>query len=73
MNTANDKKMLPARQLRFSKRMVALSLVLITAGAIWIMNPWPYAMAGGVILCGAGFALFFIAGYSWGCENESCS
>ena len=73
MNPLNDKKLLPARQLRFSKRMVALSLVLIIAGAALVMSSWPHAMAGAVMLCGSGFVIFFSAGYYWACDNESCS
>jgi hypothetical protein len=73
MTPSDDGNPLPARTLKFSRRMVALSLLLIGAGAVFILNPWPYAMVAGVACCAGGFAVFFSAGYYWACGNEGCS
>lgn len=64
-------KPLKAPTLRFSKRMVAMALMLISAGAAWVLSPWPYGMLGGVVFCASGFALFFGAGYAWVSDDES--
>ena len=73
MDTGNNAAKLPQRRLRFSKRMVALSLVLMAAGAALLFSPGAYNPMAGVA-CGAlGMAVFFTAGYYWGCDNESCS
>jgi hypothetical protein len=65
----NDFKRHPQRTLRFSKDMVALSLVCIGGGAILILGLHRVGMIAGVITCALGFGIFFSAGYYWACEN----
>jgi hypothetical protein len=72
MKLENEMRPLPARTLRFSKRMVALSLALIGGGAGLVMSDWHYAMVTGVCCAAVGFVIFFTAGYYWACDNESC-
>jgi hypothetical protein len=69
----DEGKALPVRTLKFSKRMVALSLLMIAFGTAFILNTSPYAMIAGVACCAVGFGIFFSAGYYWACGNEGCS
>ena len=73
MKSPDESKHLSPREIKFSKRGVAASVVLICVGAAWVFSPWPHAMLAGVVFCGAGFALFFSAGYTWGSDNEGPS
>jgi hypothetical protein len=73
METANDKKPLSPRTLRFSKGMLALSLFFLAAGCVLMMSSFKYALMSGVACSAVGFGIFFTVGYYWACENESCS
>ena len=42
MKLADEKKLLPKNIIRFSKKMVALSVVLLLAGYGLIVSPWAY-------------------------------
>jgi hypothetical protein len=73
MNASDQAKPLPARTLKFSRRMVALSVLLLIGGGALAMSAKPHALLLGVACAALGFAIFFTAGYYWACENESCS
>jgi hypothetical protein len=73
MKLKDEKKALPARYLRFSKEMVAVSAVLVVAALGLIVSPWHYGPVVGGVSGGLGLGVFLTAGYYWGCENESCS
>lgn len=64
---------LPEKKLRFSRRTVALSMVLVALGVAGVFGPWKFAPVAGAILGGVGMVLFFSAGYYWTCDNDSCS
>ena len=73
MRAIGDKTPLPARQLRFSKDMIAIAICLGVLGIVLIFGPWPLGMMPGVLCVALGLGVFLTAGYYWGCDNESCS
>ncbi len=73
LRAMDDIKPLAPRNLRFSKRMVALSLLFLVAAFFLVMSSWHFALIVGLVSGGIGFVIFFTAGCYWGCDNESCS
>jgi hypothetical protein len=73
MTPTEETKSLPKKTLRFSKRMVALSLMLVAGGIVLMTSAWSHALMAGLSCATLGFGLLFTAGYYWGCDNESCS
>lgn len=71
MDISHEKE--PLRHLRFSRGMVALSLILLIAGMAVLLSDWAYGLVVGASLMSVAMGIFFTAGYYWGCENESCS
>jgi len=63
---------LPRGRVRFSKRMVVVSVVMILAGLALIFSPWRLGLLTGVLAASLGLGIFFSAGYYWTCDNESC-
>lgn len=70
---ADDKRPLAPRRLRFSRRMVALSLVIVAAGLGLVLCPLSYGPVAGAACGGLGLGVLFSAGYYWTCDNEACS
>jgi hypothetical protein len=73
MPPINGNKTLFRRYLRFSKRLVAVSLGLLVLGFALILGaPSPGRLVG-VVICGLALVALSLSGYYWGCDNESCS
>jgi len=68
-----EMKPLSRKGVRFSKRMVALSIGVLGLGLALIMGPWQFGRISGMVCASAGLVIFFTAGCYWGCDNESCS
>ena len=64
---------LPPRRLRFSRGVSACSAVLVLAGISLVFTAWRFGPVAGAICAALGLGLFFVSGYYWTCDNETCS
>jgi hypothetical protein len=64
---------LPERRLFLSKVMVVLALLCIGLGLALMVGPWSFGAVAGAASGALGMVIIFMAGYYWGCENETCS